>query len=321
MLPEHNQGADQPSALTPPAFWWGESFQRILMDYMFLILNILHSWRRESSLKPNVSLTWFSQPWLAQKDQSPVALKSTTISFILPVNLQVIQPTYLNQGVHNAPILSLFPLTDALHKCRVLGELLEAAGLESCIRTVLSGGCQGFDSPVGHQWAALPLDFCGAFSIIGTCQLFFGSFSSNWARWISVEARQWVKSLRWNTDYHHLLVLRVFSSQEGTRTYKVAGRQLESLQFLETQVTWGDAKDDLSPAISVISVWCAWALSHHSVRQTYSGQRVRWSNISNSEGWSNHSSACSVIWFFLLFTHLKCSEHAGMEARGDLRKK
>lgn len=140
---------------------------------MFLILNILHSWRRESSLKPNVSLTWFSQPWLAQKDQSPVALKSTTISFILPVNLQVIQPTYLNQGVHNAPILSLFPLTDALHKCRVLGELLEAAGLESCIRTVLSGGCQGFDSPVGHQWASLPLDFCGAFSIIGTCQLCF----------------------------------------------------------------------------------------------------------------------------------------------------
>lgn len=140
---------------------------------MFLILNILHSWRRESSLKPNVSLTWFSQPWLAQKDQSPVALKSTTISLLLPVNLQVIQPTYLNQGVHNAPILSLFPLTDALHKCRVLGELLEAAGLESCIRTVLSGGCQGFDSPVGHQWAALPLDFCGAFSIIGTYQLCF----------------------------------------------------------------------------------------------------------------------------------------------------
>lgn len=70
------------------------------MTHMFLILNILLSLRRESSLKPHVSLTWFSQPWSAQKDRSPVALKPTTISFILPVNLQVIQPTSLSQGVH-----------------------------------------------------------------------------------------------------------------------------------------------------------------------------------------------------------------------------
>lgn len=183
------------------------------------------------------------------------------------------------------------------------------------------GGVRALTAPSAISELLCLLIFAVRSASVALASSVFGSFSSNWARWISVEARQWVKSLRWNTDYHHLLVLRVFSSQEGTRTYKVAGRQLESLQFLETQVTWGDAKDDLSPAISVISVWCAWALSHHSVRQTYSGQRVRWSNISNSEGWSNHSSACSVIWFFLLFTHLKCSEHAGMEVRGDLRKK
>ena len=254
------------------------------MTHMFLILNILLSLRRESSLKPHVSLTWFSQPWSAQKDRSPVALKPTTISFILPVNLQVIQPTSLSQGVHTAPTLTAsFPSLTHFTNAESLENFWRRQDLRVASGPSSVGGVGALTAPSAIRELL--------------CLLIFVVSLASLARWVRFEAE---RHLEWNTDYHHLLEWRALFLSGRHRTCKVAGRQLESLQFLETQVTWDDAEDDLSPAIFVISVWCVRALSH---------------NLENRGiKWSSFCLHCHLCFYFAYTSQV-------FRARRHLRKK